>query len=441
MPKTKNPQVAALEAVATKLGKAKPDKAYALLHGAFLVYAAAGDAAHADAIVQRIYDGALPKPTKLIHVFGTGPIDGFAFAAKLPDRTGGEPRAHHVPPGTPLAERVRMTEGLVRHRLTGDAYGQFPPPKQEWTELEGRELWRKAQILARPTTDDGAPSATEADALAALTKYVDRWCDAPAERGAGYGQELVLAIDVALRHGARAAVDRWVAALGSKLLEHVEDALCLPAIAAAIHDGLLKRVVGLDAREAEALFESIDAAAVALARTPPKAEPAGKPTVRRVSAQYSQFSIGHATAPPGEVFFQDPRENAQGMSIFPTQVGIATPAETSECIVELAVASKRPSKNGPSAVQSVAFPFTVRGPLFVRSAIGGGDDEDREVILPHGTYDVLVRFFIAQAAKEDAAVGLRAFRVALDFLPLGTVAAPKCFTLEEGKPPKTIFVR
>lgn len=89
----------------------------------------------------------------------------------------------------------------------------------------------------------------------------------------------------------------------------------------------------------------------------------------------------------------------------------------------------------------MSFPFVVKGPLFVRSVTGGGDDEDREVILPNGAYDALVCFFPKRAAKEAQEAGLRAFRVTLDFHPSGSLGAPKCLKLEYGAPPKKLFVR
>ncbi|CAN5291700.1 hypothetical protein BH09MYX1_BH09MYX1_45690 [soil metagenome] len=438
MARTKNPQLAELEAIATKLAKAKPDKAYALLHQAFLIFAAAGDAEHATAIVHLVYDGAIPKPTKLVHALGTGPMDGFADANGLPDLTLGEPRAHHLPAGRPLGERVAITAGLVRHRLTGDAYTQLPSPKAPFAELEGRELWRKAQMLAHPTTDDGATPKTEAEALQALTRYMDAWCNHPEERGAGYGQELVLACDLALRHGASADLDRWLAVLGDKLFAYASDALCLPAVARALAGGLLRDRAAISATEATDAFAAIESAARALGDGHAGAALDRGTIVREVSAEYSQFYLGHEERPDDEVFFQDPRESAQGMSLFASQVGIATPSETASCIVQLAVVAK-PPRASPGPVQAVAFPFVVRGPLYVRSVSGGGDDEDRAIVIAHGTYDVLARFFPSPAPKEDEAAGLRVFRVTLDFLPAGTAGAPKCVTLEQGNPPKTIF--
>ncbi len=112
-----------------------------------------------------------------------------------------------------VGDEARRTRSPPRRRssghafLTSDAYLQFPPPDAHWRTLEGRELWRRAQILAR-FDDTGAPPKTEGEALEALTKYMDAWCANPEERGAGYSQEVSLAFDLAIRHGATDRVAR-----------------------------------------------------------------------------------------------------------------------------------------------------------------------------------------------------------------------------------------
>ena len=437
----KNPFVVALDRTAKKLAKMKPSKAYELLHGAFLVFAAAGDVEHAGALVRLSYGGTLPRPTKLVHVFGSGPMDGFCAAAKLGDLTKGDPPAPHLESATTLEGRVRLQEAFVRERLTADAYRQFPPPDAHWSTLEGRELWRRAQILAR-FDDAGAPPKTEGEALDALTKYMDAWCAHPDERGAGYGQEVSLAFDMAIRHGATDRVARWLPALGPHLLDWgIAEPLCLPHLARAVCAGMLRPLIALTPAQETSLYRAIEEATHALAQgaTPPP-EPAGKTALRSVSAEYSQFYLEHAKSPKDQVFFQDDRESPQGMSIFATKVGLATPSDTSECFVEIAIAMGTSKAKDAGVVQAVSFPFVVTGPLFVRSVNGGDDDNDREVVLPHGSYDVHARFFPKRAPKGDAEAGLRAFRVTLDFHPAGTLGAPKCLALEHGEPPNRIFV-
>jgi hypothetical protein len=437
----KNPFVVSLEGTAKKLGKVKPAKAYELLHRAFLVFATAGDVEHAGALVRLIYAGALPRPTTLANVFGSGPVDGFSAAAKLGDLTKGDPPAPHVASARTLDERVRRHEMFVRARLTGDAYLQFPTPQDHWNTLEGRELWRRAQILAR-FDDDGIPPRSEGEALEALTKYMDGWCAHPDERGAGFGQEVSLAFDLAIRHGATDRVTRWLPALGPRLLDWgMNEPLCLPHLARAVCSGLLRRHIGLTPAQETSLYRAIEEATNALAQgATPSPEPAGKPALRRVTAQDGQFYLEHATSPKDQVFFQDDRESPQGMSIFATKVGLATPSETGECFIELSIPNGTSQAKAPGVVQAVSFPFVVTGPLFVRSINGGGDDEERDVVLPNGSYDVLARFFSKRATKRDAEAGLRAFRVTLDFHPAGTLGTPECIALEHGEPPKKIFV-
>ncbi|CAN5925017.1 hypothetical protein BH11MYX4_BH11MYX4_01450 [soil metagenome] len=137
------------------------------------------------------------------------------------------------------------------------------------------------------------------------------------------------------------------------------------------------------------------------------------------------------------MYFQDKRESAQGMSIFATKVAIATPSDTGDCVVEIALAGPKPLPLR-SAVQAVAFPFDVKGPLFLRT-VSGDDDDDDDIVLPHGAYDVVARFLPKKASKDDVEAGLRAFQVHLDFHPRGTLTTPACLALEHGKPPKTVF--
>jgi hypothetical protein len=68
----KSSAVTTLETVVTKLRRSTPAKAYPLLHDAFLVYAGAGELAHAGALVRLAYDPRLPRPSKRVTVSGTG---------------------------------------------------------------------------------------------------------------------------------------------------------------------------------------------------------------------------------------------------------------------------------------------------------------------------------------------------------------------------------
>jgi hypothetical protein len=290
-----------------------------------------------------------------------------------------------------------------------------------------------------------AATATEDVTLSALSKYMDAWSTSPADRGAGYGDEIILAIDLAVRHDATRRLEPWIPAVGRHLVDskiQISQALCLTSVAGAVASGLLAPLLGLPKEDARRRLHAIKEAVTELGATSdvPNRASATTSARRRVSAIYSQFSLEHETSPDDEVFFQDERESAQGMSIFGSKVGIGTPGETATCMVAIELRGDRPPAGLRNAVQAVAFPFTVTGPIFVRSVVGG-DDEDDEVVLPHGTYDVLARFFPARASKANAEAGLRVFRVALDFHPAGSLGAPRCLKLEWGVPPKTIFVQ
>ncbi|MFO0695358.1 MAG: hypothetical protein U0230_17475 [Polyangiales bacterium] len=434
----KNPTVASLEAIAKKLAKAKPNKAYPLLHEAFSLFAAAGDVRGAGTMIRLAHRAGLPEPTTPVHILGCGPMDGFCSAMGLGDLTGGAPSARHLAPGADLETRARATDHQVRIRCTGDAYGQFPAPTADPSELEGRELWRRAQALARPG-DDGSPSPTEPDALRALAKYLDAWARAPDSRGAGMGQELLLGIDLALRHGAGESAVRWADALGSQMLDLLlADALALRTTSRAIGEGLLRSHVTIPEADATRITAAIEAAVAGLAggTAPAPVEPL--PCVRRVGCEYSQFHLVHAGASPATPFFEDARESAQGMSLRAGAVGIATPTDTAECEVEISIGDAR-TRAPKGSVQSVVFPFEVRGGLLLQSVSGGGEDEERTIPVPPGVYDVRASFVPKRASKADASAGLRAFRVALAFHPSGSLDAPRCEKLLEGEAPGTIF--
>lgn len=426
-----------LERVVTKLATSKPKKAYPLLHQAFVVFAGAGRLAHAEAVIRLAYDPRLPRPSKPVDILGTAPMDAICVVGDFGDLTKGEPNTEYLARANGLAARVQAGGLLVRGDLVRDAYPHSPRPSGHWSTLAGTDLWRTIQILAV----DG----TAGEAFAALTKYMDSWCETPEERGAGYGKEIILALDFAVHLDATQHLERWIAAVGRHLVLYttyrVAQALCLTGVAGAIGGGLLAPLFDLSDEDADRHLRAIEAAVAQLIAAPeiPSEYDPTTPTRREVSGIYSQFSLEHENPPRHEVFFQDAREFDQGMSIFGSQVGIATPNETASCTVEIQLRRDPAPTSFEDAVQAVAFPFTVKGPLFVRSATGG--DEDDPVVLPHGTYDVLARFFPAPAPEHEAEVGLRVFRVALDFHPAGSLGAPRCIKLEWGTPPETIFVQ
>src|SRR5450631_3881493 len=127
----KNANAAALEQIARKLVGAKPLKRYELLEQAFLVFAAAGDAARAEEVVRLAYDPSLPTPECAVHALGTGPMDGLLHSAGQPDLTRGVPmpaefvRRFGISDKLSLDERVCVWERGVRSDLTMDHYTQF----------------------------------------------------------------------------------------------------------------------------------------------------------------------------------------------------------------------------------------------------------------------------------------------------------------------------
>jgi hypothetical protein len=157
---------------------------------------------------------------------------------------------------------------------------------------------------------------------------------------------------------------------------------------------------------------------------PPTATP--RVQKRRVTCEYSQVHLGPETldaVEKGHVHFQKPDDSAKGMSLFPTMVGIATPTDTDYVDAEISLSTETtPKLDG--AIQAVAFPLTVRGPLVLSSATG--DDAD-PLVIPSGTYDVLARFVPKKVTEKTA---LRTFTLLLSFHPAGALGAPTTLRME-----------
>ena len=172
------------------------------------------------------------------------------------------------------------------------------------------------------------------------------------------------------------------------------------------------------------------------------AEPPPQVQKCRATANYSQVTLEPEVlegAEKEQVTFEDRRESDQGMSIFATVVGLATPGDTAW--VDVAVTIDPASTGVPyrdDAVQVVAFPFVVRGPFYVRG-VDDGDDMD-PIVIPNGRYDVLAQFFPKEAPPAEAEASLRVFDLELSFRPEGSLGAPKCFRLEDGATPPADLV-
>ncbi|WP_224240961.1 protein kinase family protein [Hyalangium gracile] len=419
-----SPYAKRLAGLAKTIAKAKPEKLHPLLFDAFVVVAATGDAKRAARVLDWMY-GRVPAPTQVAHVLSTQAIDGFCAAAGLGDRTKGLPAQGKVTGS--LAERVKRAELQVRERVTANAYDGNPPKDDAWEKKEEPwrtiDRWRRIQTLAA--------AKKEQDALTRLVGYLAD-LDSKAN-GAGYGDELVLGLDLALRNGGEQYIPGWLDRHGHRFASSpglLLGMFCLPAVATAVAKGLLTGTIGLSTRELDEALDAIEEALEKVmkpARTAPK--PAAKVQRRRVSAEYSQVQLEPAELNSQEqkqVHFQKKSDHTRGMSLFPTMVGIATPPETVYVDAEITVVDgARNSVDPKDAVQAVAFPLNVRGPLLLRSATGTEDDP---FVIPNGDYDVLASFFEKKAPRASA--GMRVFRLELSFHPAKSLGAPKTLRLE-----------
>ena len=399
-----------------------------MLFDAFEIVAAAGDVPRATTLVEWMYGTRAPAPSDVASALSTAALDGFCHAAHLGDRTGGLPRHERtVTSRGPLAERVAEAETTVRARLTMNAYGGAAPRTDAWMKKQANDpsrridQWRRIQRLVE-----------EGDEKQALGRVADLLDELGAdERGAGYGDELVLALDLALRNGGSARIPAWLMRHGHRFESEsflIQSALCLPAVAASIVRGDLRETIGLSDDELAGAMEALDQAlTIAMAAEPPKAIP--KVQKRRVTCEYSQVHLGPETLDATErdqVHFQKPDDSARGMSLFPTMVGIGTPTDTDYVDAEITLSSEsKPTLD--KVVQGVSFPITVRGPLVLSSV--SGDDEDPFVI-PNGCYDVLARFIPKKAPKTSGRSALRVFTLLLSFHPAGALGAPRTLRME-----------
>jgi hypothetical protein len=139
---------------------------------------------------------------------------------------------------------------------------------------------------------------------------------------------------------------------------------------------------------------------------------------------------------PSAVYFQEDGEAEQGFSCFPRQVAFGTPDDSDECKIEVKIGKKLPTVG--SAVQAVAVPLTVDPPggLYLRTVHDSGKKMRLDV--PEGEYDVLARFFPLKPKGKTASC-FSSWRVALTFLPRGTVGA-QCLKTPNRTPPDTLLL-
>ncbi len=423
MAKSKSVALAVLQRAARSLAKSKPDKAHAPIYDTLTIAALAGKAAAAQRLHALLRKGALPPPKHgVITALSTQALEVWA----------------HV---TQLATSARLAElqGEILARVTGNAYFGDYPTDDSWRKKPRSDpffaidRYRRAQLLAQTATPK-----SEAAALALLGEILADW--PPEVRGAGNGNELVLACDLALRLGKGAALPGWLAAHGPRILgqDLIETMLCFPAIATAMAAGAFRQALDATDAELEQGLAAVEEAARSLAAASPaplpKALAPGKVTKRKLGIEYAQLYLEPALLSSDERrhrYFEDPKESQQGLSLFPTHVGIATPSETESVAVEI-VGEPAGEPDLSGVVQAVAFPIEVRAPLVLR---GVSDEGDEPFPIAPGSYDVLATF--APLGKPRG--GLRRFLLRLSFRPAKSLAAPRCLLLEDGSaPPKKI---
>lgn len=431
-----SPAAKKLAQLTKEIAKARAEALHASLFGVFVLVAATGDVPRAKRILDTMYGGRTPPPTKVASALSTQAIDGFCAAADLGEVTKGlpyfGPARAQVPP---IGERVRGAETMIRERVTTDAYGGVVVPETDaWRDKDPNdratwiERWRRIQSVAREGT-----VAAEKDALARLDAYLGDLGEGA--RMIAHGDELALALDLALRHAGDALVAAWLAKHRGRVVEErffLESAMCFPAVASAIVRGALREAIGLSPKDLDAALAELDAT---LDRAAEKAARATKPPKiqrRRVSCSYAQIHLEPASPTDEEkalVHFQKRRDSEEGMSLFPTTVAIATPSETDYVDAEVTVSSaSTPDTSLDGVVQAVAFPLVVRAPLRLTS-VDSARDEEPLVIRP-GTYDVLARFFPKKAPRASAEAGLRVFKLELAFHAAGALGAPRTLLLE-----------
>ncbi len=289
------PFLASLQGIAKKLPRAKPAQVHALVYGAFEVAALAGETRRAAALLALLY-GGLPPAKRVITALSTHAIDGFCLAAELGDLTKGQPtHPNALTDGGSLAERVAAIERGARARITRNAFlGDYPlsdawrekPRQDPWFAID---RWRRVQAGVRP---EAVTARSEREALARLRELLADW--PAAEKGPGMGAELVLALDLAFRHGAEADAKDWIAAHGHRV--HGADLtalmLCVPAVAARMVAGAFRPLLQASDAELHTALDRIVEEGGALGGEAAKgpARPRRVPSVqkRKVSCSYSQ---------------------------------------------------------------------------------------------------------------------------------------------------------
>ena len=361
-------------------------------------------------------------------------VSAVCFHLNLPDISKGQPRHPALDRELPLADRVHVYDWYRRIQFT---------IHEGWVRVPNADkrvrLLSRGYRLARPP-EDYVYAEKEPGALKLLCEYLDLPAIATnPDPGPVTLNTNLLVIDIAYRHDllseAESRLQRWY---DFAVLAHdsfcLEEAFSFLSVSGLICKGALSHRTTLKAEKRKGLVQQLLADVEHRLSQP---EP-GKPPVtkQKISIFYSQFYL-EPEQPPDVAYFDDPRESDQGFSSFPTNVAIGTPTDTAMCEVEIEFCIEPP--NLKTGVQIVCFPLKVeeQGKLFLRSV--GVDNSEDYFAVPPGEYIVVARFFRKRASREDAEVGLRAWRVVLSFLPRGTMK-PQTLKLESGEVPTEVFI-
>jgi hypothetical protein len=208
--KKSNPYATRLAKLAKTIAKTRPEKLHPPLFGVFVVVAAAGDVPRARRVLEWMYGSRLPVPTAVATALSTAAMDGFCAAAGLGDLTKGIPR--RGPTAATFAERVAEGALTGLERLTRNAYLGDAPADDTWETKPATDPWRRIDQWRRIQR-----LVTENQERAALDRLDELLGDlGPEARGAGYGDEIVLALLLALRNGESARVAGWVGRHGHR---------------------------------------------------------------------------------------------------------------------------------------------------------------------------------------------------------------------------------
>ena len=389
------------------------------------------------AIWRFLYSGKLPfvRSEMLPTAEADCVVSAVCFHLNLPDISKGQPLHSVMDRELPLADRVQVYDWYRRIQLTVNE-GGFSLPR---TANERVRLLHRGYKLATPP-EDYVYSEKELDALKALSEYLDlpAIADNPNPGPVTLNTNL-LVIDIAYRHQllseAESRLQRWY---DFAVLAHdsfcLEEAFSFLSVSSLICKGSLSHRTALKPAKRQHLVQQLLADVEHRLSQP---EPVKPPvTKQQISVFYNQFYLEPEQA-PDVAYFDDPRESDQGFSSFPTHVAIGTPTDTAMCEVEIEFCFEPPSLK--AVVQTVCFPLKVEAPgkLFLRSV--GVDNSDNYFAVAPGEYDVVARFLKKRASREDAEVGLRAWRVLLSFLPSRSMK-PQTIKLEGGAVPTDVFV-